>query len=192
MLPRFPLNMRRLSKRPISLLWAILLCVAPGCNNASAVNPLPAEHPRRLLETFEAFAQTQVESPSPDKARAFLEGFAVTKPEMIKLFGPERGEKAWAGYSTKVLPALRAEAGAVLIREIVKEKRTTAWVERVGPAYPAATTRGDQQILDALVEKRPVYTTRMRRDDDTLGLRLNGFIYIDGAWKSVFKVYEYL
>ncbi|MGK0358702.1 MAG: hypothetical protein ACI9U2_000995 [Bradymonadia bacterium] len=184
--------MRRLSKRPIFLLWAILLCVAPGCSDAGSVNPLPAEHPRRLLESLEAFAQTQVEAPSPDKARAFLEAFAVTKPEMLQLFGPERGEKAWAGYTAKVLPALRAEAGAVLTREIVEEKRTTAWVEPVGPAYPAATTRGDQLILDALVDKRPVYTARLRRDDDTLGLRLNGFIYIGGAWKSLFKVYEYL
>ena len=174
------------------MLWASLLCVAPGCDDAEPANALPPEHPRRLLETFEAFAQTQVDAPSPDKARAFLEGFALTQPQMITLFGPERGAKAWMGYSEKVLPALVTEAGPVLVREITEEKRTEAWVEPVGPAYPGATTRGDQQILDALVDKRPVYTARLRRPGELLGLRLNGFVYIDGAWKALFKIYEHL
>lgn len=181
--------MRRL---PLCLLWAVLLGLMPGCDDAGPANPLPPEHPRRLLQTLEAFAQTQVDSPSPDKARAFLEAFALTKPQMLTLFGPERGEKAWAGYTDRVLPALRAQAGAVLVREIVEEKRTTAWVEPVGPAYPAATTRGDQQILDALAEKRPVYTARLRRPGEVLGLRLNGFVYIDGAWKALFKIHDHL
>ena len=169
-----------------------MLGVTPACDDAQTTNPLPPEHPRRLLQTLEAFAQTQVESPSPEKAQAFLEGYALTKPQMLTLFGPERGEKAWAGYTAKVLPAMRAEAGAVLVREIVEEKRTTAWVEPVGPAYPAATTRGDQQILDALAEKRPVYTARLRRAGEVLGLRLNGFVYIDGGWKALFKIHEHL
>ena len=176
----------------LSVLWVSLLCVAPGCDDTGSGDPLPPEHPRRLLETFEAFAQTQVDAPSPQKAQAFLEGFALTKPQMISLFGPERGATAWAGYTEKVLPALRAESGAVLVREIVEEKRTEAWVEPVGPAYPAATTRGDQQILDALVDKRPVYTARLRRPGELLGLRLNGFIYVDGAWKALFKIHEHL
>lgn len=177
---------------PLCLLWASLLCVAPGCDDAGSASPRPADHPRTLLETLEAFAQRQVDAPSPSKAQAFMEKFALTKPQMLTLFGPQRGEKAWQGYATKVLPAMRAEAGAVLVREIVQEKRTTAWVEPVGPAYPAATTRGDQQILDALVDKRPVYTARLRRDGEVLGLRLNGFVFIDGAWKALFKVYEHL
>lgn len=164
-----------------------------GCNAAQqAQAPLPPEHPRRLLQTLEAFAQDLAAQPDPAKAKAFLEGFALTKAQMLQLFGPEKGEAAWQGYEERILPALRAEAGPVLLREIVDEKRTEAWVEPVGPAWPGATTRGDQQILDALVEQRPVYTARLRRPGEVLGLRLNGFVYLDGAWKALFKVYEHL
>lgn len=170
----------------LTCLLALLGCAA------EPEPPLPPEHPRRLLETFEAFAQGLAADPRPEKARAFLEGFALTKPQMIALFGPEKGQAAWKGYTETILPALRAEAGEVLVREITQEKRTEAWVEPVGPAWPSVTTRGDQAILDALAQKRPVYTARLRRPGEVLGLRLSGFVHLDGEWKALFKVYEHL
>lgn len=172
-------------------LLPILLLLLAGCAPPEEA-PLPPEHPRQLLQTLEAFAKDLSADAKPEKATAFVEQFALTKPQMLTLFGPNKGEAAWTGYTEKILPALKAEAGEVLVREIVQEKRTEAWVEPVGPAWPGATTRGDQHILDALVTQRPVYTARLRRPGEVLGLRLNGFVYIDGAWKALFKIYEHL
>lgn len=168
-----------------------LSALLTGCA-AEPAPPLPASHPRHLLNTFAAFSEQLQADPSAEKAQTFIDQFALTRPQMITLFGPEKGAAAWKGYHESILPAMRAEAGTVLLREVIENKRTDAWVETTGPAHPAATTRGDMQILDNLVEPRPIYTARFRRPGETLGVRMNGFVYIDGEWKALFKVHEHL
>ena len=175
----------------VRVLPYLMIVLLLGCA-AEQPAPLPPEHPRHLLNKIKAFAEDFEREPSAEKARDFIVSFALTRPQVITLFGPQTGATAWKGYSESILPAIQAEAGEVLLREILEEKRNEVWVETVGPASPAATTRGDLQILDALAQKRPVYTARLRRPGEQLGLRLNGFVYIDNEWKALFKIYEHL
>lgn len=164
-----------------------------GCNAAQqAPAELPPDHPRRLVHAFDAFLAQQQKTPSPEAAQAFMEGFALTQEQLIRLFGPERGARLWPAYRDTVFGAVKAEAGTVLVREITQNGRTEPWVEKIGPAWPAATTKGDLKLLDNMVAKRPMYTVRLRKPGEQLGLRLNGFIYIDGGFKALLKSYDHL
>ncbi len=120
-----------------------------------------------------------------------LEPFLATRDELVTLFGPEAGARAWKGYSDTIAATLRAEAGEVIVRQ-VKDGLTEVAVELVGPEFPARTTPGDQRLLDAMRAKRPMYSVRLRRPGELLGLRLNGFVYIDGKWRALLKTYDHL
>lgn len=122
---------------------------------------------------------------------ARLEKYLLTREELVVLFGPEVGEAAWAGYGGDIASKLRAEAPQMLI-DRVAEGYTEVHVGGVGPAYPAATTPGDQRMLDALKKKRLMYSVWLRKPGEHLGLRFNGFIFHEGRWRALLKTYDHL
>ena len=69
---------------------------------------------------------------------------------------------------------------------------TTVDVERVGPVFPGRTTRGDHAMLAAMVTRQPMYTIRLRQPAESLGFRLNGFVFVRGQWKAFLKSYNHL
>ncbi len=120
-----------------------------------------------------------------------LEKYLLVESEFIELFGEARGRPMWAGYRDVIAPKLRAEAADVLIKR-VNAGMNIVEVERVGPIFPGRTTRGDHAILAAMKRRRPMYTIRIRPDGDQLGLRFNGFVFVQGRWRSLLKSYSFI
>lgn len=172
-----------------------LLFLLTACNHdgpaGGAEGPFGPDAPQTLRADFEALVQKLQSTKDPAAAVQALEAYVLEEKEFFALFGPDLGARAWPGYRDVVVGKLRAEAGAVLVREIVENGRTEVRVEGVGPAYPAATTRGDQALLDALETRRPMFTVRLIKPGEQLGLRLNGFLFHEGRWRALFKAYEH-
>ncbi|MEZ4465726.1 MAG: hypothetical protein R3F60_00015 [bacterium] len=182
-------------------LLTLLLLVPPcftACERSAAPaaseedGPFKPDSPQALRDALQADVQRLVETRDPAIAVEALSRYALTEPELVELFGPELAAQAWPGYRDQVLGGLKAEAGAVLLREAVENGRTEVWVEAIGPAWPGRTTRGDQRYLDAMKVKRPLYTIRLQKPGETLGVRLNGFVYLNGQWKALLKAYDHL
>ncbi len=153
-------------------------------------SPAP-DDPAALKALFEGVVQAARQGGDGSAVVRALEPFLATRQDLDALFGPEIGARAWVGYSDKVAAALREDAGAVVPAQ-VRAGRTEVWVEQVGPAFPDRTTAGDQAILDAMHPKRPLYTVRLQRPGEKLGLRLNGFVFLNGRWRALLKAYDYL
>lgn len=181
---------------PMRFILLGLLALLPACNDSDTPAPgtmgsFGPDAPQTLRADFEAVVTRIQQSKDPAVARQALEAYLLEEKDFLVLFGPELGARAWPGYRDVVAGKLREEAGAVLVREIVQNGRTEVRVEGVGPAYPAATTRGDQALLDALKARRPLFTVRLQKPGETLGLRLNGFIFHEGKWRVLLKAYEH-
>lgn len=182
--------------RALPLLLALLAVLLPACD---ALQPPPADpdairgpdDPRHLRKAFEAVVEAAQRG---DEAAILteLERFLLTREELIALFGPEVGAAVWPGYGDQVAGSLRKEAAPVII-ERVKDGLTEVYVERVGPAYPARTTPGDKALLDRFVPRGlAMYTVRLRKPGETLGLRFNGFVHHGGRWRALLKAYDHL
>ena len=120
-----------------------------------------------------------------------LERYLLTREHLREIFGPVIGERVWAGYGDTIAAKLRAEAAQVIIARVA-EGATKIEVRQVGPAYPKHTTLGDQKMLDAMVKKLPMYSVRIHKPGEPLGLRLNGFIFYRGRWRALLKSYDFI
>ncbi|MBU0549955.1 hypothetical protein KKF91_20355 [Myxococcota bacterium] len=120
-----------------------------------------------------------------------LEAYLATREEIRALFGPEVGEHVWRGYNDTIAARLRKEAAEVISAR-VSEGYTEVTLRQVGPAYPAHTTPGDQIMLDALASKRAMFSVHLHRPGETLGLRFNGFVWINGRWRALLKSYDFI
>lgn len=188
----------RSTRRPWMLLAALGLCApwAAGCEQAPQQPDSGYVEPPRPDSDWVVHNDLLdlVEEAKRKDAEAILrrmEKYFLTEEEMLALFGPEAGPAAWTGYAEEIIPKLRAEAVPFII-ERVAEGYTEVFVGMAGPSYPARTTRGDHRILESFVQKRPIYSAWLRKPGESLGLRLNGFLYLDGRWRTLLKTYEYL
>lgn len=179
-----------------ALLTLALLCpLAPsGCGPMSAPDEasLPIEKGsgwelERDFQQIVALAQSKDSQAVTEAMGAFL----LTREEIFKIFGPEDGPRVWKGYSETIAPELRKQVAGLLIKR-VGEGYTEAFAKSIGPAYPQFTTAGDKVLLNHMRTRYRIYTVWIRPPGAALGVRLNGFIYMNGRWKSMFKSYDYL
>lgn len=175
--------------------WLWILLALGGCSgndaqNASAEQVVKPDSPEALQAKIGQIVQ-KAQAKDEAAVLSLLEPYFLTREEILNLFGAEKGERAWLGYNDAIAADLRNEAPKVLIDQVSKGL-TEVTVEFVGPAYPDRTTPGDQRLLDFMQQKLPMYTVRLHKPEEKLGLRLNGFVYINGQWRGLFKTYDYL
>ena len=190
-----PRSLHRLS----GLFW-LLLAIGAGASQTAcdAVAPPDREQERRqdpaspwhVHDHFKVLV-THAQAGDVKAVGAGLERYFPEREDFIELFGPTRGESMWAGYRDSIIPKVKVEAARALIKR-VKAGMTTVDVERVGPMFPGRTTQGDHAMLGAMVTRRAMYTIRLRKADESLGFRLNGFVFIRGHWRAFLKSYNHL
>lgn len=169
----------------------LLLLALAGCHSLQP--PEETDTPQRpddWLHLRDAFREVIGHAQRDDRAgiARVLDRFVLTLPEMVELFGPERGAAVYAGYQGEIVAALRAEAPGVIV-EKVSAGFVEVEVDRLGPARPANTTPGDKVMLEALAKKRPLFNLRLRPAAASLGLRFDGFVFVGGRWRCLFKSY---
>ncbi len=176
------------------LVFLLLLFLPLGCHSIQAPedddSPQSADDWKHVRDAFQEIVGS-AQRGDRDAISKALEAFILTESEMVTLYGPERGPEVHRQYIAEIVTELRAEAPSVIIAK-VKAGFTEVEVDRLGPARAANTTPGDKVMLEALVKKRPMFNLRIRKPGIPLGLRFDGFIFVDGEWRFLFKSYRYL
>ena len=172
------------------LLFALSLgchSIQPPEENDTPQTPDDWQHVRDAFREIVRHAQAGDRAAIAERLR----GFVLTEAEMVTLFGPEKGPEVHRGYLAEIVGDLVREAPDVII-EKVGEGLTEVEVDRLGPARAANTTPGDKVMIEALAKKRPVFNLRLRKPTERLGLRFDGFVFVDGNWRFLFKSYRFL
>lgn len=175
------------------LLGLLMVLLVSGCLELEPPEerddvPEGPDDPLTLEAEFREIVET-AKTGDADAVATALQEHLATEADLKAVFG-EAGAAAWPGYREKISEAVRREAGRVIVEQVGRGL-TEVEVEPVGPVYPERTTPGDQQMLDAMVEKRPMYTVRLHAPGEELGLRLNGFVFRDGRWVAMLKTYDH-
>ena len=185
-------------QRPLNCLCLLLIVSVVQLAGCDAVAPPDREQLRRqdpaspwhVHDHFKVVVE-QAEANNLEAVSAGLQRYFPEREDFIELFGKARGEAMWTGYREVIMPTVRTEGAEVLAKR-VKAGMTTVELERVGPMFPGRTTRGDHAMFQAMVTRRPMYTIRLRPAEESLGFRLNGFVFVRGKWKAFLKSYEHL
>ena len=174
----------------------ILFCVLNfGCDaiqppdKTQKVRALPSSH-YRLIDAFESLIES-VKAGQTDVALKTMEPFLMTRKDFDTLFPPALSAQLWPKYRDVIAVDLRKEVAQVLVSRI-KAGFDTIDCVRVSSVNPKHTTRGDLDMISAMNKPPKMYTVRLRPNDSEIGLRLNGFVFVNGRWRTLLKTYNYL
>jgi hypothetical protein len=139
---------------------------------------------KRLTE--EILAATK----SGDKTKVSTLVKSLTMPDyeawFNKTFGSEKGAKLAADYKSK---ANDFETGVTeLFSKMVAEGKTEVRVSRFDRAGNSEATGAQNQALAGMKEPAPLYSVRMVRPGEELGMHLWSFIYADGSFRFAGKM----
>lgn len=132
-----------------------------------------------------------------------LSQLAMRRDDLDEIFGHGTGLKLWPEYTRAF--ASFAGAGAREIAQKIRERRyddvevlpQTGAPESQGAQLPASTAgglgaagAGSERTLgpDHLRTNHPIFSVRLKRTDEADGIRIDTFVYLDGAWRTALKV----
>lgn len=116
---------------------------------------------------------------SEDSAIAQRLGTLVLAREHLdELFGKGAGAKLWNEYC-RAFATFSTDGAA----EIAKKIR-----ERSYDDVDVTPLQADRGPNDPLRTNVPVYSVRLKRADETDGIRIDTFVHLDGSWRTGLKV----
>ena len=77
-----------------------------------------------------------------------------------------------------------------VLQGVVKKGYTEITVSKVSPQAGATNAPGDLHLLERLESRSGLYTVRIHTQDQSQGLRLNSWLYIDQQWVTLLKLGE--
>ena len=177
----------------ISLLLSVGLFV--GCDavtppdTTSKARATPSSH-YRLIDAFETMVKAVKEGDTAVILKT-MESYLMTQADLDALFPPTLASQLWPKYRDVIASDMRKEAVS-LVTSRIKAGFDTVDCIRVSTVKPKETTRGDLAMMNAMTRPPKMYTIRLRSKNAELGLRFNGFVYVNGRWRSLFKAYNHL
>jgi hypothetical protein len=135
-----------------------------------------------------------------------LAQLAMRREDLDEVFGGGAASRLWGEYGRAF--ASFAGAGAREIAQKIRERRyddVEVVPQPVGfeavraPLVQAASggavqsgggggASGERLSADALRTNAAVYSVRLKRNDETDGIRIDTFVFIDGIWRTALKV----
>ena len=169
------------------LIWA---CGAKGTNGTSGTKANIVSYPettdglKRLTEDILAATK------SGDKAKVSLlvKSLQMSDYEawFNKTFGSGKGARLSADYKSHLSDF---ETGATdIFTKMVAEGKTEVRVSRFDKAGNSEATGAQNQALAGMKEPAPLYSVRMVRPGEDLGMHLWSFIYADGSFRFAGKM----
>jgi len=107
-----------------------------------------------------------------------LSALALEREHLDELFGAGAAQRLWTEYVRAFASFTGDGAG-----EIAKKIR-----ERSYDDVDVQPLSARPEVADSLRTNLPVYSVRLKRSDETDGIRIDTFIFLDGGWRTALKV----
>jgi hypothetical protein len=116
-----------------------------------------------------------------------LASLQLRKEDLDELFGGGSGSKLWTDYA-RAFTSFAGEGAAEIAKKIRERRYDDVEVLPLNGARPAELAPADRRTAEPLRTNLPVYTVRLKRAEEADGIRIDTFIYLDGAWRTALKV----
>jgi hypothetical protein len=118
---------------------------------------------------------------------ARLSTLQLRKEDLDELFGAGAGARLWTDY-TRAFNSFSGD-GAVEIAKKIRERRyDDVEVLPLNGVRPEQLAPADRRTAEPLRTNLPVYTVRLKRAEESDGIRIDTFIFLDAAWRTALKV----
>ena len=116
-----------------------------------------------------------------------LASLSLEDAHLDELYGA--GARARLGDHYRRAFAVFCGAGALEIAGKIRERRYDDVEVRPGSGVCPEAASGDGPAgSEALRTNEPVYTVRLKRADESDGIRIDTFVFLDGAWRTALKI----
>ena len=107
-----------------------------------------------------------------------LASLALEREHLDELFGGGAAGRLWSEY-VRSFASFTGEGAAEIAKKIRERSYDDVDVRQIAP---------DRGTADPLRTNLPVYSVRLKRTDETDGIRIDTFVFLDGGWRTALKV----
>lgn len=107
------------------------------------------------------------------------------REDLEELFGLGAGQRLWSDYA-RAFASFAGEGAAEISRKI-RERRYDD-VEVVPLTGARELPPAERKTAEPLRTNSPVYAVRLKRSEEEGGIRIDTFVFLDGAWRTGLKV----
>ena len=111
----------------------------------------------------------------------------LRKEDLDELFGSGSGNRLWADY-TRAFASFAGEGAAEIAKKIRERRYDDVEVLPLSGVRPEQLAPADRRTAEPLRTNLPVYTVRLKRAEESDGIRIDTFIFLDGGWRTALKV----
>ena len=116
-----------------------------------------------------------------DRVHALFASTVLTDTELARLVGP-RAPALLPRYH-QLMATLVNRGGLDLVGQVYDHKLD---------AVDVLPDDQEQHLAAILVEPHPLWSARVRKSTDKLGLRYDGYLYLDGRWRTVNQLDKFI
>jgi hypothetical protein len=118
---------------------------------------------------------------------ARLAGLQLRREDLDELFGRGASGRMWNEYS-RAFASFAGEGAAEIARKIRERRYDDVEVLPVNGVRPESLSAADRRTAENLRTNVPVYTVRLKRAEESDGIRIDTFVHLDGSWRTALKV----
>jgi hypothetical protein len=114
----------------------------------------------------------------------------LRRDDLDELFGAGAGARLWGEYA-RAFASFAGEGAAEIAKKIRERRYDDVEVLPLNGVRPEQLAAADRRTAEPLRTNLPVFTVRLKRAEETDGIRIDTFIFIyglDGGWRTALKV----
>lgn len=118
---------------------------------------------------------------------ARLASLQLRREDLDEIFGPGASGRMWTEYS-RAFASFAGEGAAEIARKIRERRYDDVEVLPINGVRPESLAPADRRTAENLRTNAPVYTVRLKRAEESDGIRIDTFVYLEGSWRTALKV----
>ncbi len=111
----------------------------------------------------------------------------LRREDLDEIFGPGSSVKLWSEYA-RAYASFAGEGAAEIARKIRERRYDDVEVLPINGVRPDTLSAADRRTAENLRTNAPVYTVRLKRAEESDGIRIDTFVHLDGSWRTALKV----
>jgi hypothetical protein len=111
----------------------------------------------------------------------------MRRDDLEELFGPGAASRLWGEYS-RAFASFAGEGAGEIAKKIRERRYDDVEVLPLNGVRTDSLASADRRTADPLRTNLPVFTVRLKRAEETDGIRIDTFAYLDGSWRTALKV----
>ena len=111
----------------------------------------------------------------------------LRREDLEEVFGAGAATRLWSEY-TRAFASFAGEGAAEIARKIRERRYDDVEVLPINGVRPDTLSPADRRTAENLRTNVPVYTVRLKRAEESDGIRIDTFVHLDGSWRTALKI----